>query len=266
MQFRPGNAQHAGAREEQQDAFAFSDADDHAFVAHGGVLAVVADGMGGLDGGRAASAAAVRAFLQTYCAKGPEDAIPTALERSLQAASAAVQAAAPEPDRAGGTTLVAAVLHETGLHWVSVGDSRVYLIRAGEVAQVTLDHIYARELDARAAAGALSASEAAAHPERESLVSYLGQGPVAEVDRSVRPLPLRLDDLVLVCSDGVYRALTDAEMAAVSAAARDPQGVCEALVAAVLAKQLPQQDNCTVLAVSGRVVSGRYADAAGAHV
>ncbi len=62
MKIRPGNHQHIGTRKEQQDAFAFSDLSDAAFVRHAGMLALLADGMGGLKEGGEASRLAIRAF------------------------------------------------------------------------------------------------------------------------------------------------------------------------------------------------------------
>ena len=90
MQFVPGNAQHVGARNEQQDAFGFSDPGDRKFVAHGGVVGVLADGMGGLECGGEASRVAVRDFLKAYEEKTLEEPVPDALCRALQAANRSV--------------------------------------------------------------------------------------------------------------------------------------------------------------------------------
>lgn len=264
MKFRPGNAQILGSRDEQQDAFAFSDVDDTQFVGHGGVLAVVADGMGGLEGGRSASLAAVRAFLASYCAKQPSETVEDALRRAIDRANDAVLSVRHDGSAAAegsGTTLAAAVLHAEGLSWVAAGDSRVYLLRHRQLVQVTVDHTYARELDAKVALGALSLRAAAEDPERDALVSYLGQAAPAHIDSSVTALPLEDDDTVIVCSDGLYKALTEDEIVAVARGATDPQRLCEQLSEAVQAKRLPHQDNCTVLAVSSRLVSERRSGA-----
>src|SRR4051812_28149072 len=130
MKFIPGNAQHVGARREQQDSFAFSDPGDKKFVAHGGLLAGVSDGMGGMSNGQQASTAAVRAFLAAYERKSRDETIPAAMNRSLQSAFATVQALNRQAGDQSGATLVAAVAHGEQLYWVSVGDSRLYLIRA----------------------------------------------------------------------------------------------------------------------------------------
>jgi serine/threonine protein phosphatase PrpC len=248
MGFTAGNAQHIGARPQQQDAFGFSDPSEHEFAVHGGFLGVVADGVGGLTHGSEASQSAVRAFLQAYHLKSPAESIPDALVRSLHEANAAVLRVASEPSAEGaGTTLVAAVLRDQSLYWISAGDSRIYLLHAGRLTRVTSDHTYARELDEQAAQGKISRAEAQNDSERGALTSYLGQPEPKKVDKSARPLALQPDDSVILCSDGFYRALDDTEM--VTAFHHDLQKACDMLVRRVVAKQRKGQDNLTVIAL-----------------
>ena len=248
MGFAAGNAQHIGARPQQQDAFGFSDPGDRALVNHGGFLGVVADGVGGLTHGSEASQSAVRAFLQAYHLKSPGETIPEALARSLREANAAVLRVASAPSAEGaGTTLVAAVLHNQSLYWISAGDSRIYLLNGTRLTRVTSDHVYAHELDEQAAQGLISRDEAQNNSERGSLTSYLGQPDPKHVDRNTRPLSLRHDDCVILCSDGFYRALNEPEI--VDAFRNDLQKACDTLVRQVLAKQRKQQDNLTVIAL-----------------
>jgi len=129
MRFVPGNAQHIGARHSQQDSFGFADPDAHEFISHGGFLAVVCDGMGGMEYGDAASRTAVRAFLDAYRRKTSEEPIPEALERSVRDANSHVVALAHSLGLVEGigTTLVAAALHDHSLYYISVGDSGVFL-------------------------------------------------------------------------------------------------------------------------------------------
>lgn len=133
MAYRFGNAQHLGARQQQQDAFGFSDPADEAFAAHGGFLAVVADGMGGLVHGDAASRAAVRGFLQCYRSKTDTESVSRALDRAIRAANLDVTTLASSLGQSGemGTTLIAAVLRGGELYWTSSGDSAIYLLRDG---------------------------------------------------------------------------------------------------------------------------------------
>lgn len=247
MNIIPGNAQHIGARAEQQDAFGFSDIADKSFTRHGGVLAVVADGMGGLANGREASNLAVRTMLAAYAAKVPTETIPAALYRSITEANRAVYDFAHSQGKAGGvgTTLIATVLQGEELHWISAGDSRIYMIRDGRGTQINTDHVYARELRLRAARGEISADQARNHPEREALTSFLGDREIAEVDRSAVPVLLKAGDRLLLCTDGLYRAVPENEMVAVAVRGSSSEAA-EALVARALAARIPNQDNATV--------------------
>src|SRR5258708_7794356 len=114
MRIAPGNAQDIGARTDQQDAFGFSDPGKSGFVSHGGVAAVVADGMGGLAHGAKASKTAVHTFLLAYEAKTPSEPIPDALQRALLEANRAVCSLAAGADMKSGvgTTLAAVVIHD----------------------------------------------------------------------------------------------------------------------------------------------------------
>jgi PPM family protein phosphatase len=249
MKIRPGNAQHQGSRAAQQDSFGFSDLDDAAFVAHAGFLGVVADGMGGLAHGGAAGAVAVRALLQTYAAKRPDEPLPAALLHALRRANDAVVALARDTNGIGdvGTTAAVAVVHGAALHWIAAGDSRVYLWRAGRLTQVTADHVYAADLDAQIAVGQISEQDARSDPDRDALTSHLGTPSLHRIDRNLEPYPLLEGDRVLICSDGLYRALDPDELAAPLAGA--PQRACEALIERAVAKGHPRQDNLTALVI-----------------
>lgn len=253
MRYIPGNAQNIGAREEQQDAFGFSDPEDKTFLAHGGFLGVLADGMGGMQHGGGGSLTAVRAFLDAYQTKPIEESVPDALVRSLYTANRAVLSFAASASGGYhtavqnyvGTTIAAAVALNDTLYWISAGDSRIYLLREGRLTALTADHIYANHLDAEAARGEISRSEALNHPEREGLTSYLGLEELSEIDHNIRPFPLQTGDRIIACSDGLYRSLSEDEIA--STTAGDPQRACEDMVERALAKRIAHQDNITVL-------------------
>jgi serine/threonine protein phosphatase PrpC len=246
MQIIPGNAQHIGSRKEQQDDFGFSDIDNVTFINHGGVLAVIADGMGGLARGREASLIAKQAMLQEYDRKSVKKTVPQALIRALSVANAAVVEMARRAGLEGqtGSTLTAAVIKDDELHWVSVGDSRIYLYRRGQIIQLTTDHDYARQLAQEVASGNLSAAEAAAHPQRQALTSYLGMPFLSEIDRNEDPVILEEGDRILLCSDGLYKTIPEAEI--VKFLDREPQPAVEGLIEATLARGKTNQDNVTV--------------------
>jgi len=249
MHLVSANAQHVGSRADQQDSFGFSDPGDSAFARHGGLVAVMCDGMGGLAHGRAASSLAVGTFLNAYAAKTEQEPVTAALERAARQANAAVYEGALRVDAEGnmGTTLVAAAIRESLLDWVSVGDSALYLYRDGSLRLLTTAHVYGQDLDQQAAQGQITTEEAIHHPDREALTSYVGGEQIRLFDLSATPVELRPGDRVVLSSDGLFRALNDEEIAAELPAA--PQQACDTLIRKTLAKQWEHQDNVTVLCV-----------------
>lgn len=245
MNVIPGNAQHIGSRIEQQDAFGFSDISDSAFVHKFGSAAVLADGMGGLAGGKEASQLAVQTFLDAYMSTPSVESIGEKLLLACHAANSAVVGLARQMglEEGVGTTLIAAVVHDKQLFWLSVGDSRIYLLQNGTLHQLTTDHVYARELDAKAELGEISREEALFHPERNSLTSFIGLEKMGEVDYNVEAVPLFPGDRIILCSDGLYGSVAEADILA--ACRLDTQEAAEKMVEMALSKQKPHQDNVT---------------------
>lgn len=250
MRFLPGNAQYIGARRSQQDSFGFANPGDETFIAHGGFLAIVCDGMGGMEYGDAASRTAVRAFLDAYRRKVPSESIPQALERSVYEANHQVLSLASSLGliEGIGTTLVAAAVCDRAMYFVSVGDSGIFHASGSGLRMVNRPHVFANLLDAAVANGSMSAQDAANHPERESLTSYIGAQKLEEVDRNIDPLPLGDGDVVLLASDGLFKTLSIDEMRA--ACIGPPDTWPESLVRSTLAKKREYQDNVTVLSVA----------------
>lgn len=243
----PGNAQHIGAREEQQDSFGFSDFENTDFVNSNGILAVVADGMGGMRLGKEASSAAVKKMLSGYMNKLLSMTIPEKLKSLLFDSNDAVQDMAQKAglDYGVGTTLVAAAIHNGELYWISSGDSRIYLYRKRRLFQLTADHIYAKLLSEEVALGKTSKEDAEMNPDRNKLTSYLGKPDIDEIDRNEKPFLLRSGDKVLLCSDGLYGNLTVEEI--LSEMEAPSQLAAEALVRKVLLKNQIYQDNLTAV-------------------
>lgn len=243
----PGNAQHIGARSEQQDSFGFLAFDDTAFIKHAGYLSVVADGMGGLALGKDSSETAVQSFLSSYAAKNENETIASVMDRSLHTANRAVNRRAAEAGVEGeaGTTLVAVVIHDGKLYRIGAGDSRIYLFRQGKLHQITTDYNYGRILDRMVEKGDISKAEASAHPSRAALTSYLGKEDVDEYDHpSDPPTELLPGDKILLASDGLFGFLPEDDIARLMDA--DPQTSAEALVQATIERHAPYQDNVTV--------------------
>ncbi|WP_169728907.1 PP2C family protein-serine/threonine phosphatase [Desulfatirhabdium butyrativorans] len=247
MHIIPGNCRHQGSRKEQQDDFGFSDMENPDFVRHGGVLAVVADGMGGLSLGKEAGYIGKTTMILSYQEKSVDESISRALRRSLLSANEAVVSLARKAGKKNqvGATLAAAVIHQNRLYWISVGDSRIYLCRNRVLIKLTQDHLYGRLLDVRAASGEIAIKEALFHPYRDALTSGLGWENLKEVNQNNTPLSLKNGDRILLCSDGVYKTLVENEI--VQMLSGHPQQAAEALIKTALSKQLQNQDNMTAV-------------------
>ena len=207
-------------------------------------LWAVADGMGGHAAGEVASLVAVESLRATFvAADGTEGLIEAA-----EAANRSIWARAQEnPDLRGmGTTLVAvALVHEDDedrLAVINVGDSRVYLMRDGELEQLTTDHSLVQEL---VDDGQLSETEAEVHPQRHVLTRALGVDSEVSVDW-LQVLPLQGDRLLL-CSDGLSREMSDAQVASVLRRLADPEDAARELVSGARSKG--GSDNITVVIV-----------------
>jgi PPM family protein phosphatase len=227
MAWRGEGAQHQGARAYQEDSWALRT------LADGALLAVLADGMGGHAGGAVASRLAVGAFLMAMEQGG-------SLANALDAANRAVGEAArrdPALDNMG-TTLVAAVLENDEVRWISVGDSPFYLAARGRLERLNADHSMVPQIEALVARGIMTAEQAAYHPGRHTLREAVMGKPLTLIDEGRRGL--QPGDRLLVCSDGIETL--DAN-GIVRAAARPVQ----ALIDAVLAVGAPGQDNVTVI-------------------
>jgi len=250
IRYLHGDAQHIGSRRQQQDSFGFSDPEDEAFQAHGGFVAVVCDGMGGMEHGDIASQTAVRTVLEAYARKTAEESIPQALERSVRLANERVFAAAQSLGVAegAGTTLVAAVLHGTSLYYISVGDSALFHLSQGQLRMINRPHVYANLLEQAVASGSLSREAAASHPDREALTSFIGVQSLKEIDRNSEPWPVRDGETILLATDGMFKTLDSVEMR--SCLAGHPQSWPAALVKRTLDKRKEMQDNVTVVSVT----------------
>ena len=245
---RPGNAQWIGARQEQEDAFGFAGFDARGQAGPEGVLAVVADGMGGLSEGRAASQGAVTAFLAAWAEQPPDMAVTERLLGAIIAANQAVHhlARATAGEGEVGTTLVAAAIRNGQLFWISAGDSRLYLNRAadGSLTPCNEEHNLALQLWRETAPEGPTPDWIAGHPQRAALISFLGLAEIPEIDRNLRPLTLEAGDRLLLCSDGVDGVLSRDELRQGLAAA--PQTAAEELIAQLRALNRHYQDNATV--------------------
>ncbi|XXX80977.1 protein phosphatase 2C domain-containing protein [Sorangium sp. So ce134] len=203
------------------------------------VLLAVSDGMGGAAAGEVASALVVEALRRAMAlARGNWD---EATILAVQRANREVWQAAQQPGRKGmGATLTAICVHGTEAHVAEVGDSRAYLIRNGQILQITHDQSFVQAL---IDAGMIQPEEAEQHPMRSMLLQAMGLDP--DVKASVARLDLRRDDRLLLCSDGLSNKLSAQDMLAAIERGPSIEAACERLVA--LANDRGGEDNITAI-------------------
>lgn len=256
MKFSVACLQDQGTRRDQQDAMRVVK-DRGSWLPSGReVLGIVADGVGGLQYGGLAAQAAVDSFAGEYLSGRDGEDVPETLARSLVKAHRAVLTVSRQADATTASTLVAAVLHDSGLYWISSGDSRAYLIRAGIAFRLTVDHNHGTQLDYQVVEGTLDHRTAMATEGREELTSCLGAPEAPQCDGNFLPVRLGAGDRVLLCSDGVYKALTDEEIGRL-AVMGGVANACAAIISGVKRRGDPHQDNFTVLIMEARGMDQR---------
>jgi len=206
----------------------------------GDVVFVVADGVGGREGGEVASRLAVATTLQAYRESPAAWAAAKRLHHAVQQANVVIHnraLAVPELSRMA-STLTAVVVSDGTASAVHVGDTRLYLVRGDAVRQLTKDHTVAGE---RARLRLASGRSALGDPDRSMLTRSLGQDLVAPLDRV--SLRLLAGDRLVVCTDGVYTMVHEQELGDYC---RDQAAktACRSLIAA--AKRRNATDNLTV--------------------
>ena len=238
---RRAGGQLLGAREVQEDEYGFIDGATLDPDGRNPVV-IVADGMGGHTGGEMASRLAVRAFIDAY---GLEGAPARRLRTALDAANRAIDDAVSENLSLDGmgATLVAAAVTTDGLEWISVGDSPLYLYRAGRLKRLNEDHSMAPIIEALRESDPETARGMNPNELRSALVGFA----IPKLDASPMPELLLPGDLVVAATDGLNTLNVDETASIISDCRGDgPEAVTDALLATVAARAVPTQDNATV--------------------
>ena len=207
----------------------------------GARLLAVADGMGGHVGGEVASAAVIEA-LRPLDTEVPAGELLNALEHAVRRAGSTLRdMVANDPSLLGmGTTLTALLWSGSQLGLVHIGDSRAYLVRDGEVFQITHDQTLVQSLLDE---GKITAGEVASHPQRSLLLQALGAGSF-EPDLQLREA--RLGDRYLLCSDGLHQVADAEAVARVLLTVTDPDQAAKDLIALAIDGGGPDNITCIV--------------------
>jgi PPM family protein phosphatase len=199
----------------------------------------VADGMGGAKAGEVASALAVEAVESARDSGDPTEEQLAAIVRSANRRIYDL-AVSDESRRGMGTTLTLVKVHDNQVSIAHVGDSRAYLMRDGDLSQLTRDHSLVAELER---SGQITAEAAEHHPQRSIITRALGPEPDVEVDTYT--LPGRAGDLFLICSDGLTSMISNEEVTSILRSAQSLEEAAEGLILA--ANQSGGKDNITVI-------------------
>ena len=237
-----GNVHHIGRRKAQQDAFGVSPLADVKLIERKGVLAVVADGMGGLQNSGEISKAMVRGALSDF-AHTPDG------QRKMLLSILAEANRKVDEQFSGlgsiGTTFIAASVKDGMLDFISVGDSRIALVRGGAVIALNRAHNFAAELETAAARNDGNLTSAESDPRRAALTSYLGMRSLQKVDLPVEPIRLLHGDKIVLMTDGIFGTVDNETIArTLENGAADG---AEQLEHAVLAEHKVNQDNLTAI-------------------
>ena len=229
-------------RANNEDSYLYWEPDSDAEFRSKGRLAIVADGMGGYEGGQEASRLAVETVRHVYddaFGGDPQDALIEAFE----CAHENIQRYAVEhPEFYGmGTTCTALSIVDRQLCFAHIGDSRLYLVRGETITRLTRDHSYVGRL---VESGIVRSEDAESHPQRHILTAALGSGRDVTPHIPEHPLPVEDGDALVLCTDGLWGLVTDQELIR-AARINPPADACQQLVNLALERGGP--DNITVL-------------------
>lgn len=235
-----GQLHNIGARPSQQDSSGVVNLSD-------GVLAVVADGMGGLSDGDKVSQKIVYTMLEYSRALRPGQ-MDGALEQMLGGVNAVINQTFGQggPNKCG-STLLAVLVRQNRFHWIAVGDSHIYLYHEGSLVQLNQEHNRGQELLRQAIAGQLTFDAVRADPKKSGLTSFLGMGRLKYVEKSLYSIPLVPGDRIVLMTDGVFNALSDETIRSVLSKTPDVAEAARVLEQGVLARAASRQDNFTAV-------------------
>lgn len=235
-----------GTRDYQQDAYFVSETE----VAK---LAVVCDGMGGMEHGERASQKAVEKLVGDFEDWDGTD-VPGFLMEEARQMDRLVYSLQDERGKRldAGTTVVAVIVVDNRMYWLSVGDSRIYVLRGNEMQCVTRDHNYGYKMEKKLVNGEISEEEfLEAQDKFEALVSYIGMGIPEMIDVPRKPFELMYDDRILLCSDGLYKCLKKETIEGILFNSYESVDISvENLIQAVEESPKKHKDNTTVIMMS----------------
>ena len=246
-----GVLQGVGKRERQEDSFYLSDYTDKETVEKKGVLAVVADGMGGLANGNLISNQIVvtaKECFENACyhendnKQDEVDFLLSMLHR-IDEKTKYLQEELNETEC--GSTLTVVLVHGNKLFFLSVGDSHIYLLRDNKLFLLNSEHNQNSRLMDKVAEGVISVEQYRDIMGKSAITSFVGIEELELYDVSYRPLELKKDDYILLMSDGVFGTLSDKQLLELKQ--ESAADYAAAIAQAVECSARPKQDNYTAI-------------------
>ena len=228
-------------REHNEDFVVFRAPINEQDESQNGWLAIVADGVGGADAGEIASSFATEKTVQHFLEKSDQKDWGQRLENAISAAHQDLcdLIESREGKRRMGTTLVAVIVVGNEAIFANVGDSRAYICRKGRIRQITKDHsLVVKLLDD----GIITEEEAAKLNISNIILQSIGSEQPPQVD--LYPESLHSEDIILLCSDGLNKHITDDELAQILSE-NSPEQASDMLIK--IANQRGGLDNITVM-------------------
>ncbi len=214
----------------------------------GQLLAVIADGMGGQVAGEVASSGVVNEFVESFFSNNSKN-LPLKLNIALDKANRAIaKSISADPRLKGmGATLIAAQIDDTGVSWISVGDSVLYLYRDKKIQRLNDDHSMMPVLQDSVRRGRISYEEARVHPHRNALRSAVTGEEISIVDLREEPLPLKSGDVLVLATDGIL-TLSEVDIGIVLEKNKTKSAsiIVDQLLDAVVKINKPRQDNTLI--------------------
>lgn len=244
-----GNSQNQGARPYQEDSFGYSNIIDSKIVTSKGMFAVLSDGMGGLSNGKNVSDYVVKASIAMFDSISPRGNICEQLKKIARYINDSICSKYIVDGKSqAGATMVLAYIFKNRIYWISLGDSRLYLLRGKNMIQMTEDHDYKNQLYRKYIKEGGDIREAEEDPQKDNLVCFVGRNNVSYVDVSAKGYVIRPGDTFVLCSDGIYNAISTDAMRDILVN-HDAQTASDRIVSTVVGMNIPGQDNMTVMVI-----------------
>jgi len=246
MGYKVSSFQGIGKRTSQQDAYYVKNARDVVEAKKNGLLAVVADGMGGMADGGKASAIVIDSLVASFDKINRKADIAIQLYQAVRAANDAVYAALGGK---GGSTVIACICFDGRLYYAGVGDSGLFLLRDGQLCRLNREQncLHSAYMET-VCSDSMDTAYAESIDEKAALSQFVGMALLEDVDLFVRPLPLESGDVILLCSDGVSGVISQERMSACLSNG-SPHDMCSRLEENLIRVNKQYQDNYTAVVI-----------------